>query len=109
MAANDPDTAPEGVEDPRLSSLEERLRKVHRAEKERKAPVGQSDALAGKGASQGQRILSTLIGAPLGAAIIGWVADNWLDTSPIGLLVMLFLGFGAAITQVIKIANERPE
>ncbi len=108
MAAKDHDEAPEVREDPRLSSLEDRLRKVHRAEKQRTAPVGQSDALTGKGASQGQRILSTLIGAPLGAAIVGWVADNWFGSSPIGLLVMLFLGFGAAITQVIKIANERP-
>jgi ATP synthase protein I len=109
MAANDPEQAPDGGEDPRLASIDERLREVRRAEAERTAPVGQSPALTGKGAAQGQRVLSALIGAPLGAALIGWVIDKWLDTAPAGLLIMLFLGFGAAISQVMRISKERAE
>lgn len=109
MAANEPGEAPEAHEDPRLASLDEQLKKVRRAEAERTAPVGQPAALTGKGAAQGQRVLSALIGAPLGAALIGWLADKWLGTAPFGLLIMLFLGFGAAVSQVMRISKERAE
>jgi ATP synthase protein I len=108
MVTNEPDEAPDGVEDPRLSSLDERLRAVRDAETARKTPAGQP-SMTGKGASQGQRVLSALIGAPLGGALIGWLADTWLGSAPFGLLVMLFLGFGAAISQVLRISKERAE
>ena len=109
MAANDPDQAPNGTEDPRLASLDEQLRKVQHAEKERTTPRNSPAALSGKGAGQGQRVLSTLLGAPLGAALIGWVIDRFAGTAPAGLLIMLFLGFGAAISQVIRISKESAE
>jgi ATP synthase protein I len=109
MVATDPEQAPEGGEDPRLASLDERLKAVRHAEAERTRPAGQPAALTGKGAGQGQRVLSTLLGAPLGAALIGWVIDRFAGTSPAGLLIMLFLGFGAAISQVYRISKERVE
>jgi ATP synthase protein I len=109
MAANEPEQAPEGGEDPRLASLDERLKAAHHAEAERTRPIGQSNAFTGKGASQGQRVLSTLVGAPLGAMLIGWLIDRWFSTGPAGLLVMLFLGIGAAFTQIIRISKERAE
>ncbi len=109
MVANEPEQAPEGGEDPRLASLDERLKAAHHAEAERTAPAGQSAAFTGKGASQGQRVLSTLIGAPLGAMLIGWLIDGWLGTKPVGLLVMLFFGIGAAFTQIWRISKERAE
>jgi len=85
------------------------LRKVRQAEQERTAPQANPAALSGKGAGQGQRVLSALLGAPLGAALIGWVIDRYAGTAPAGLLIMLFLGFGAAISQVIRISRERAE
>lgn len=109
MAANDPDQAPNGAEDPRLASLDEQLCKVRQAERERTAPLANPAALTGKGAGQGQRVLSALLGAPLGTALIGWVIDRYAGTAPAGLLIMLFLGFGAAISQVIRISRERAE
>jgi ATP synthase protein I len=108
MTTNDPEQAPDGIEDPRLASLDERLREAHQTEKARTATLN-VPGMTGKGSSQGQRVLSALIGAPLGAALIGWVIDRFAGTSPFGLLVMLFLGFGAAISQVIRISKERPE
>ncbi len=111
MAADDSVKAPEGGEDPRLSSLEDRLKAAHRAEAERTAPIaGASGAgFTGKGASQGQRVLSTLIGAPLGAAVIGWVLDNWLETAPKAMLAMLGLGIVSAFVQIWRISQERAE
>lgn len=109
MAANDPEKVPEGGEDPRLASIDERLRKVKHAEAERTAQKGNTGSLTGKGAGQAQRVLSALIGAPLGAALIGWLIDRLFDTAPAALLIMLFLGFGAAISQVITISKESAE
>lgn len=106
--ASDPDEAPNGVEDPRLAALDERLRVVRDAEKARTAAL-RPPGITGKGSAQGQRILSALFGAPLGAALIGWVIDRFAGTAPFGLLVMLFLGFGAAVSQVLRISKERAE
>lgn len=108
MMTNDPEQAPDGVEDPRLASLDERLNAVHQTEKARTAKL-QPPGMTGKGSAQGQRVLSALLGAPLGAALIGWVIDRFAGTSPFGLLVMLFLGFGAAVSQVLRISKERAE
>ncbi|MGE3692586.1 MAG: AtpZ/AtpI family protein, partial [Novosphingobium sp.] len=96
MAATDPEEAPGGGEDPRLSSLDERLKAAHHAEQERTAPKGADNPFTGKGVSQGNRVLSTLIGAPLGAMLIGWLADRWLGTAPKAMLIMLFLGIVSA-------------
>ena len=108
MNSNDPEKDPDGVEDPRLASLDERLRAVKHAETVRTASI-QPPGMTGKGSAQGQRVLSALLGAPLGAALIGWVIDRFAGTSPFGLLVMLFLGFGAAISQVLRISKEHAE
>lgn len=106
--AKSTETNPDAGEDPRLTSLDERLRAAHHAEQVRTARARQP-GMTGTGSAQGQRVLSALIGAPLGAALIGWVIDRLAGTSPFGLLVMLFLGFGAAISQVYRISKERAE
>ena len=109
MAASDPEQAPGGGEDPRLSSLDERLKAAHHAEKERTAPKGAGDPFAGKGVSQGNRVLSTLIGVPFGSLMIGFVIDRVLDTRPKAMLAMLFLGIVSAFVQIWRISQERAE
>jgi ATP synthase protein I len=109
MATQNSDKAPEGGEDPRLTSLDERLKAAHHAEAERTAPIGTGSTFTGKGASQGNRVLSTLIGAPLGAMLIGWVIDRALDTGPKMMLAMLFLGIITAFVQIWRISKERAE
>ena len=100
---------PKSGEDPRLASLDVRLRVVQAAEKVRTDNVPIGLGMTGKGSSQGNRILSVLIGFPFGAALIGWLFDKLFKTSPAIMLVMLFLGFGAAMYQVFRISQERPE
>jgi ATP synthase protein I len=109
MAANDPDQDSEGVEDPRLTSLDERLRAVQHAEKVRTTQVSGNLGMTGKGASQGNRVLSTLIGFPLGGALIGWFIDRQLASSPKALLGLLFLGIAAAGREIWRISKERAE
>jgi ATP synthase protein I len=109
MSTDRTDEAPDGDEDPRLTSLDERLKAAHRSEAERTAPKGASTAFTGKGASQGNRVLSTLIGAPLGAMLIGWLIDRWLGSAPAAMLAMLFLGIASAFVQIWRISQERAE
>lgn len=41
---------------------------------------------------------------------IGWVADQWLGTAPLGLIVFLLLGFAAGVLNVLRSAGvvEQP-
>ena len=97
MAEIEPGQDPYGVEDPRLSALDERLREV----KAREAlKTGQGGPDAERGYSQGNRVIS---------ALIGWLIDHWVGTGPWGLIVLLFLGIAVAFRQIIRISGERPE
>jgi ATP synthase protein I len=109
MAADDPNQAPGNGEDPRLSSLEERLKQAHRDEGRLTSPKDVGSAFTGKGASQGNRVLSVLMGAPLGGLIVGYALDQFLGTRPKAMLALLFLGIVAGFWQVIRISRERAE
>lgn len=91
--------------DARLDALEARLE----AARQDSLP-GRSRLKGGvaKGEQQGMRVLSELIGAPLGGALIGWLLDRLLGTKPIVLLVMLGFGFAVAVWSIIKIARQKP-
>jgi len=106
MNANDPRQDPTGAEDARLTSLEERLKVAHQAEEVR---TGKARKKSDKGYSQGNRVLAELIAGIAGGALIGWLIDRWLDSSPVALLVSMFLGIAVAFRNIIRISNERPE
>lgn len=106
MAENEPRQDPKSPQDARLTALDERLRRV---QAEEAARTGQRRAPSRKGQSQGMRLLSDLIGIPFGSALIGWLIDRWLDTMPAVTLTMLFLGFGIAVRNVVRMSKERPE
>ena len=57
----------------------------------------------------GNRVLSYLLGGLGGGAVIGWVLDTWLGTSPWLLLTLLFLGTAAGFRNIIKLSSKRPE
>ncbi|MFM2099422.1 MAG: hypothetical protein RLZZ366_961 [Pseudomonadota bacterium] len=109
MASNDPEQDPDGVEDPRLASLDARLRDVQHTEKVRTTQVAANLGMTGKGASQGNRVLSVLLGYPLGGALIGWFIDRQIGSTPKVLLVLLALGVFAAGREIWRISKERPE
>ena len=90
-------------EDARLNSLDERLRQAKSDEAIRNggADKGQDDY------NLGNRVLAELIGGMAGGALIGWVLDRFLGTSPWLLLALLFLGIIAAFRNIIRISNKR--
>jgi ATP synthase protein I len=105
MAEDGPRQDPKSPQDARLASLDERLRRAQAGEAER---TGKAERVPDRGQDQGMRILSVLVGYPLGSALIGWGIDRAIGSRWV-VLVMLFLGFGAAIREVWKISQASPK
>lgn len=103
MAENDPRQDPGLPEDARLSSLDRRLRDAKLVEAKRTGTT-KPDA----NYRQGMRVLGDLFGAPFGGAVIGLVLDRWLGTGHWLLLVLLIVGFGVGIRNVIRISKTPP-
>ena len=105
MTENESELEP-SHEDARITSLDERLKQ---AQSEEDVRTGKSSAGARLVRTTGTKILSDLVGIPLGSAVIGFVADKLLGTLPWVMLVMLFLGFGIALRSVMRDAKQPPE
>ena len=108
MAANEPDEGFRTPEDSRLTSLNERLDRLQSEEAAKQARIDR-DRSQQLVRSVGMRILSVLIGYPLGGFLIGWALDQWFDTFPWIALGSMFLGFGLAFREVLRTANQGPK
>jgi ATP synthase protein I len=108
MAADEPDEDFRTPEDARITSLNQRLNRAQSEEAAKRARIDRerSQQLV---RSVGMRILSVLIGYPLGGGLIGWALDQWLGTLPWVTLGLMFLGFGLAVREVLRTANQGPK
>lgn len=91
-------------EDARIGSLEQRLA---RAKSEEAIRSGQARDKGDDDYRLGNRVLAELIGGMVGGALVGWVLDRFLGTSPWLLLVLLGLGIAAAFRNIIRLSNRR--
>jgi len=105
MAEDGPWQDPKSPQDARLASLDERLRQAQADEAARTGPKVRRQA---RGQVQGMRVLSVLVSYPAGSALIGFAIDRLAGTRGIW-VAMLILGFGAAMWEVWKISQQRPE
>lgn len=103
MAAEEPGQDPAG-EDARIASLEARIAQAEHAERVRQGTTTQQ---ADDGSRLGNRVLAELIGGLVGGALIGWVLDRLLGTSPWLLLVFLGLGIVAAFRNIIRLTTTK--
>jgi ATP synthase protein I len=88
-----------------LRNLGERVEKAKRAAHRPMASAPpESDAAGRKALAFGLRIGLELVVAVFVGAGLGWAFDNWLGTGPWGLIVFLFLGFGAGVANVFRMA-----
>jgi ATP synthase protein I len=89
--------------DARLKSLDERLDRMQQEEaaKTRKTQVDPNMRIA-------QVVIGYLIGGPLGGGLLGWGLDSLFGTKPWLTLVMLFLGFGVGIMNVVRMSKIPP-
>jgi len=91
-------------EDARLDALDERLRRARTEEAVRSGEARDKDE---GDYNLGSRVLAELIGGMVGGALIGWVLDRFLGTSPWLLLTLLFLGIASAFRNIVRISNKR--
>lgn len=62
-----------------------------------------SGNLAGFG--QALKLSSEFIAGVAVGGLLGWTVDHWAGTSPWGLIVLLLLGFGAGVLNVMRSAG----
>ena len=107
MAVDEPGQDGPSQQDARLTSLDQRLDRAKREDALRNGkPSDDSQRLI---RSVGSRILSDLVGLPFGGGLIGWIIDRWAGTTPWFMLALLFFGFGLAVRNVMRIANQGPK
>jgi ATP synthase protein I len=97
---------PKSPQDARLASLDERLARAQAEEAKR--TEGQADSLVTYYRSPAYRVLSVLIGYPLGSALIGYAIDRFAGTRGVW-VIMLFVGFGVAMWEVFKLSRQAPK
>jgi len=103
MAEDETDKVPTSPQDARLGTLEERLKRAERVEAERGPdPIDSSTLIK----NIGQRVAQSLIGMPLGGAIIGWLLDRLFDTAPWIMLGLMFIGFAGAVLDVMRFTKQ---
>ena len=89
--------------DARLDSLEQRLERAQQIEAKRTHKAGPDPTTR-----IAQQLFGHLVGAPVGGGLIGWGLDTLFGTFPIFLLLMLFLGFGVGVRNVMRISKTGP-
>ena len=99
MAEDETEQEPKSPQDSRLTSLHERLRRAERVEGDRKPkPIDSSTVIR----TAWLRVAQSLIGMPLGGAIIGWLLDRVFGTAPWIMLALMFIGFAGAVLDLMK-------
>lgn len=89
-----------------LTVLGERLERARRAQQgPRRASGEEADPSSRSAMGLGFRIGLELVVAVFVGAGLGWAFDRGLGTRPWGLLVFLFLGIGAGMTNVYRVVK----
>ena len=102
MAESEPGQDPGLPEDVRLTSLDRRLKQAQADEAARSEG---RHVVADHAKSPGYRVLSVLIGYPLGSALVGFAIDYFAGTRGVW-VAMIFVGFAIAMWEVWKISKQ---
>jgi ATP synthase protein I len=97
----------------RDGDFDRRMRELDAALAARRPAAQAPDERPGSGGMSGignaLRLSSEFIAAILVGAGLGWFLDRMAGTSPWGLIVFLFLGFGAGVLNVLRSAGLMAE
>ena len=95
------------------SELDRRLRDLDSALAQRRPAPPAEDERPGSGGSAGfgnaLRLSSEFVAAIIVGAGLGWFIDRLAGTSPLGLIVMLLIGFAAGVLNVMRAAGQVAE
>nr|WP_040615910.1 AtpZ/AtpI family protein [Roseibium sp. TrichSKD4] len=88
-----------------LSERRDRLNQLlaTRDEAEQSAKTAESGNKSGY--AQAMKLSSEFIAGIVTGIGIGWILDQWLGTTPFGLIVFLLLGFAAGVLNVLRSAG----
>jgi ATP synthase protein I len=86
----------------RLQRLGERLNQVSRPSENGSGPRHSADASA---FARGFMLSTELVAGVIVGALIGWLIDRWLGSSPWAFIVFLLLGFAAGVLNVMRAAG----
>lgn len=86
----------------RLNRMLEGQRKAEEAEQR----VKKSDS---SGYGQAMKLSSEFISGIVVGGGLGWFVDQWLGTTPFGLIVFLLIGFAAGVLNVMRAAGRIAE
>lgn len=90
--------------DKSLDDLDQRIRRARKAHDVRYSEPP-DDPPAGAMGIALRLGVELVVGVGVGA-VVGWFLDRWLDTSPLFLIVLFFLGAGAGTLNVFRAARE---
>lgn len=85
-----------------LSERRDRLNRLLDDRREVEKTVAARQKANNSGFGQATKISSEFIAGILVGGGIGWIFDQWLGTSPFGLIVFLLLGFAAGVLNVLR-------
>ncbi|HYC13124.1 MAG TPA: AtpZ/AtpI family protein [Stellaceae bacterium] len=89
-----------------LAALGERIERAQRAQEgKRRSADAETSPSSKEAMGLGFRIGIELVVAVAVGVGLGWAFDRWLGTRPWGLLVFLFLGIGAGMTNVYRVVK----
>ena len=87
--------------DPDLKSLEDRLKTA----RGRSMPEDEKDEVVSPVGIAWRLGIELVVGVAIGL-FIGTFIDDWLGTKPVAMIIMVFLGFGAGVLNVVREAGK---
>ncbi len=89
-----------------LGLLSERIANLEAAMNETKGKRNQGQLPLGSMALAG-RIATELLAGIVVGAFLGWLIDRWLETTPLFMLILFFLGAAGGIMNIWRLVTER--
>ncbi|MGU9961531.1 MAG: AtpZ/AtpI family protein [Candidatus Puniceispirillales bacterium WSBS_2018_MAG_OTU23] len=92
-------------EDKSLSALQQKIKTAADARKTPEGVANNRAALPAKAMALVGRIATEMVAGVAVGGFLGWLLDHWLGTSPFIMIVLFFLGAGAGMMNIWRMAS----
>ena len=90
----------------KTASLSERIRQLEESRKPERHTHNRA-AMSSNGLAMAERVTTELVAGLVVGTGVGWALDQWLDTSPLFMVVMFFFGAAAGMMNVWRALTGR--